>query len=309
MRPPAAPRQPRQAGTPRQPAARSTAVTARPAPPPVPERHAPTPAPTPAPREARPAGTGNLLGRAGGQRVSTGLAARMAERDAAARRLRLVRAAVAAGVLAVLGAVAWVLLASPLLALEEVEVSITGTTVDEATVRAAVEPELGTPLLRVSTAAITARLTDVAQVQTVQVVRSWPRGVAVTVVAREPVAAAATDGGWVLLDADGVQVASDAEVPEGLPQVTVPLGQAKETAPALRAVLAVLAALPEDVLGQVATAGASGTAQVTLTLDDGATVRWGSPEENELKTQVLRVLRQQPAGVYDVSVPRSPTTS
>ncbi|MFD1504112.1 FtsQ-type POTRA domain-containing protein [Georgenia yuyongxinii] len=273
------------------------------------ERRAPASPAQARPAQARPVGTGNVLGRGGGQRVSTGLTARMAEREAAARRLRLVRAAVAAGVLAVLAAVAWVLLASPVLALEEVEVTLTGTTVDEATVRAVVEPELGTPLLRVSTSAITARLRDIPQVEKAQVVRSWPRGVAVSVVAREPVAAVAQGEGWVLLDADGVQVAAGGAVPEGLPQVTVPLDAADETAPALRAVLAVLAALPEDVLGQVATAGASGTAQVTLTLDDGATVRWGSAQESELKTQVLRVLRQQTAGVYDVSVPRSPTTS
>ncbi|WP_344382596.1 cell division protein FtsQ/DivIB, partial [Georgenia ruanii] len=256
---------------------------------------------------ARPVGTGNGLGRA-----VTGLSARLAERDAAARRLRRVRLAVAAGVVVVLGAVAWALLVSPLFALrtDAVDLRVTGTTVDEAEVRDVLAPAVGTPLLRVRAAGLAERLGRVVEVEHAEVVRAWPHGLTVRVTAREPVAAApAPEGGWALVDGDGVRVGSVGEVPEGLPEVTVPLGDSAETAPALRAVLGVLAALPPDLLGQVAQAGATGTAQVTLTLDDGAAVRWGSAEENALKTEVLRVLRQQPAGVYDVSVPRSPTTA
>ncbi|WP_052436681.1 cell division protein FtsQ/DivIB [Georgenia sp. SUBG003] len=124
-----------------------------------------------------------------------------------------------------------------------------------------------------------------------------------------PVASAPAGGGWVLLDDDGVQVTTVPEAPGDLPEVTVPLSTSDETAQALDAVLTVLGVLPPDLLGQVAEAGAESADRVTLTLADGATVRWGSAEESELKAEVLLVLRQQPAGVYDVSVPRSPTTS
>ncbi|MFH5822585.1 cell division protein FtsQ/DivIB [Georgenia sp. AZ-5] len=249
--------------------------------------------------------------RRGRSSVSTGLTARMAERDAAARRLVLVRVAVAAGVVAVLGFLAWVLLASPWLALEAdgIDVRVEGTTVDEAAVRTLVEPAVGTPLLRVSTAGLAEQVSGLAAVKEAQVSRAWPNGLSVDIVARVPVAAAPADGGWALLDGEGVQVMTVPEVPEGLPEVTVPLGASEETGPALEAVLTVLGALPEDLLGQVAQAGASGPAHVTFTLADGATVRWGSAKDNELKTEVLRVLRQQPAGVYDVTVPRSPTTA
>ncbi|MHB1065009.1 MAG: cell division protein FtsQ/DivIB, partial [Georgenia sp.] len=162
---------------------------------------------------------------------------------------------------------------------------------------------------RVSTGGVADRLGELPAVQDVRVVRAWPRGLTVTVVARVPVAAAASAEGWVLVDADGVRIATVAAVPEGLPEVTVPLETSAETAPAVSAVLTVLGALPEDLIGQVAQAGATGSAQVTLVLDDGALVRWGSAEENALKIEVLRVLRQQPTSVYDVSAPRAPTTS
>lgn len=244
--------------------------------------------------------------------VSTGLAARLAEKAAADRRLLLHRTGVALAVLALLGGLAWVLLLSPLLALraDSIELAGVGGEVDAAQVRAAVEPEIGTPLLRVDTSAVAERVATLPAVEQVQVARSWPHGVTVTVVPREPVAAAPVEGGgWVLLDDDGVQVTTVPEVPADLPEVTVPLSTSAETAPALEAVLSVLGALPPDLLGQVAKAGATSAEHVTLTLADGATVRWGDAGESQLKVEVLSVLRQQPAGVYDVSVPRSPTTS
>jgi cell division protein FtsQ len=243
--------------------------------------------------------------------VSTGLAARLAEKAAADRRLLLRRIGITLGVVALVAGLVWVVLFSPLLALdgERIELEGVGGHVDPALVRAAVEPETGTPLLRVRTSEVADRVASVPAVEEAQVARSWPHGLIVTVVPRVPVAAAPAGGAWVLLDDDGVQVTTVPEAPADLPEVTVPLSTSDETAPALDAVLTVLGALPADLLGQVAQAGAESADHVTLTLADGATVRWGGAEESELKAEVLLVLRQQPAGVYDVSVPRSPTTS
>ncbi|GAA4423815.1 hypothetical protein GCM10023169_19920 [Georgenia halophila] len=244
--------------------------------------------------------------------VTTGLAARLDERSAAARRLLVRRTGIAVATLAVLAAVAWVLLVSPLLAVEEDGIEVTGVTdvVDAGAVRAAVEPEVGTPLLRVDTAAAADRVRVLKGVDDVQVSRTWPDGLSVSVVPRVPVAAApADDEGWMLLDRDGVQLGTRSEAPAELPQVTVPLDDSGKTAPALEAVLTVLGAVPEQLLEQIDSAGATSGERVTLELADGATVEWGSAEESELKAEVLMVLRQQPASVYDVSVPRAPTTS
>lgn len=324
MRPPAPPRQPRREppspAPAREPAARpgrsgrgeartppSTAVAT-----PAPARGrevtvAPASAPSAAlPRVIIPRGSGPQT-----PVVSTGLAARMAERARASRHLLRRRVLVAAGVLVALLALGWLLLVSPVLALDAERIEVVGAsgTVDAAAVTDLVEPEVGTPLLRVDTSAVAERVGALTTVKEALVARSWPDGLVVTVVPRVPVAAASTPEGWVLVDADGVQVGSADQVPEGIPRVTVPLGQSDETAPAVEAVLAVLGTLPPDLLTQVAEAGAASREQVTLTLVDGAQVRWGSAEESELKAAVLAVLRQQPAGVYDVSVPRAPTTS
>jgi cell division protein FtsQ len=48
---------------------------------------------------------------------------------------------------------------------------------------------------------------------------------------------------------------------------------------------------------------------LTLTLQDGREVRWGSAAQTERKVQVLSVLLRRPAQVYDVSVPAQPTTA
>lgn len=326
MRPPAPPRQPRRepprpaparepAGRPGrsrgagEPAGPSTAVAV-----PAPARGrdvTPTAVPAPAPSAALPR---VIIPRGSGPQtpvVSTGLAARMAERARASRHLLRRRVLVAAGVLVALLALGWLLLVSPVLALDGERIDVVGAsgTVDPAAVTDLVEPELGTPLLRVDTGEVADRVASLTTVKEALVARSWPDGLVVTVVPRVPVAAASTPEGWVLVDADGVQVGSADQVPPGIPRVTVPLGQSDETAPAVEAVLAVLGTLPPDLLTQVAEAGAASREQVTLTLVDGAQVRWGSADESELKAAVLAVLRQQPAGVYDVSVPRAPTTS
>ncbi|UNX55980.1 cell division protein FtsQ/DivIB [Georgenia sp. TF02-10] len=243
--------------------------------------------------------------------VSTGLAARAAEREAAARHLRRRRILLALAGLAAVAALAWVLLLSPLLAVRPDQVEVTGAAgpVDPADVHAVAEPAVGVPLLRVDTGALADQVASITGVKEARVARSWPNGLTVAVVSRIPVAAVQSDGGWVLVDGDGVQVAESAEQPADLPVVSVPLTSSEETAPAVTAVLKVLDVLPAELLADVAEAGATSADQVVLTLQDGATVRWGSAEEGEFKAAVLQVLRQEPAKVYDVSIPRSPTTS
>ncbi|WP_324653165.1 cell division protein FtsQ/DivIB [Georgenia sp. H159] len=241
-----------------------------------------------------------------------GFVERLAERTRARRRLAWRKVLVVVAALAVLGGAAWAVLVSPLFALDMEDVTVSGvgegTTVPRDEVVALVEERVGTPLPRLDTGALTEQLTAITTVRSAQVSRSWPNGLAVDVVARVPVAAATSEDGLVLLDVDGVVVGSVPEAPEGLPRVTVPLSgeRAGET---LAAVLTVLAELPADLRAQVATAGASNPASITLELTDGAEVRWGAVEESALKASVLAVLREREARVYDLTVPRAPTIS
>lgn len=244
--------------------------------------------------------------------VAVGSAARFAERVRARRRLaRRQVALIAAGVVAVLG-LAWLLLISPVLALDpdQVEVTGAGTVVAVDQVVAVVDTRAGVPLPRLDTVALRDKILEVPGVREARVTRSWPRGLAVELVSREPVAAvpeAADVGtGFALVDQDGVQVGRVDDAPEGLPVVDVPVGEAR----ILSAVLTVLHALPADLLGQVGQVSAQSQDTVGFTLRDGAKVDWGSAQQTQLKIAVLAALRAAPetsgSKVFDVSAPTMP---
>lgn len=245
--------------------------------------------------------------------VSTGSIARFEERAAMRRRIRRDRALAAAGAVVGLGAVGWLLLLSPVLALDagtyELRVDGVGSVVDTAAVTAIVAGHDGVPLPRLDTVALRREVLDVPGVRAASVTRSWPHGLLVSVVARDPVAAVPAEGGVVLLDADGVQVGRADAPPPGLPLVEVPLGGDTR---AMTAVLLVLQQLPDDLAAQVAGASAESQDTVRLTLVDGAVVEWGSADQNALKARVLATLRASAAApgvrVYDVSAPTLPIT-
>jgi cell division protein FtsQ len=244
--------------------------------------------------------------------VSHGMAQRLAERDAM-RRHRLLRRVLGwtLGVLAVAG-LGWVALFSPVLGLdpERVTISGEGTVVDPAQVAAVVGAEAGTPLPRLDTVALRERVLDLGGVRDVEIRRSWPTGLDVRLESREPVVAVPVEGGFALLDADGVQVRTDPAAPEGLPQVEVPLDDADPRA--LEAAIVLLNALPPDLGAQVQHVSASTRDAVVMRLHDGDTVEWGSAEDAALKVRVLQTLRAVPENadvtVFDVSAPTLPVT-
>ncbi len=244
--------------------------------------------------------------------VSVGSAARFAERLAMRRRIRRDRALVWSGAAVAVAVLAWVLLWSPVLALDEAEVSVRvqgdRAVVDADAVRAVLTDQDGTPLPRLDTVGLRRQVLEVPGVRAASVSRAWPHGVLVTVVARDPVAAVPDEDGYVLLDADGVQVGRTDDAPEGLPVVDVGVGDVRS----LTAVLQVLQSLPEELASQVTKVSAENQDAVRLRLADGARVEWGSADQSSLKAAVLDTLRsaEQSAGVkvYDVSAPTLPIT-
>ncbi|WP_307793956.1 cell division protein FtsQ/DivIB [Actinotalea soli] len=245
--------------------------------------------------------------------VSTGSAARFAERVALRRRLTRRRVLWSSAVLVLVAGVLGALFLSPLMALDtdEVEVRGQGTVVDADEVRAVVAAYAGTPLPRLDTVGLRRAVLDVPGVRAAEVARVWPVGLQVTVVSREPVAAVPAEEGLALLDVDGVQVGRVAEAPEGIPVVSVPLED--PDARALRAVLAVLQLLPEELAAEVVELSAESQDTVRLVLADGARVEWGSAEQTTLKATVLATLREaevtEGVTVFDVSAPELPITS
>jgi len=198
----------------------------------------------------------------------------------------------------------WLVLGSSVLGVAEVEVTGEARlSARQVTEQAAIRP--GTPLARLDTAAVAARLTALPVVARVEVVRRWPRTVQIRV--RERTAAAVQPRGstWSLVDRSGVVFATVARRPKGLPVVSAPVDAGPS---ALRAALDVLDAVPVRVSDQVRQVRAADSDHVTMRLSRGRTVLWGSTERAARKASVLAVLLTQKASVYDVSAPDTPTT-
>ncbi|WP_092804192.1 cell division protein FtsQ/DivIB [Klenkia marina] len=214
------------------------------------------------------------------------------------RRRRLV---VLGSVLVLAAVVAWVVLASPLLAVRTVQVDGAVTlTADQ--VREAAGVAEGTPLARVDTAAAAARVAALPQVADAEVSRGWPDRVVVTLRERVAVAVVDTAGTRTLLDASGTPFGT---VTGDAPAGVVPL-QVADPGPddrATRAGLAAVVSLPAVVRDQVTQVAATGSDDVTLTLADGTSVLWGSAADADRKAQVLAaVLDQLAAGTLDPAI-------
>ena len=92
----------------------------------------------------------------------------------------------------------------------------------------------------------------------------------------------------------------------GQPLALIPSSVAL-TETATLAALEVLLSLRPEVFSQVARVGAPSVAGVTLTLNDGREVIWGTTDRTEEKALKLGALLTQPGHTYDVSSPDLPT--
>ena len=222
-----------------------------------------------------------------------------------ARMIRLaLRGLVVVAVLALIGGIVWGVGFSPLLAATRVEVRGTAVlTVDQVTATAAVP--LGTPLARLDTGSIVTRVKTLAPVATVEVSRSWPHTVVVTVVERTPVYGLRTDEGPVkLVDSSGAAYYEVPTAPDGL----LPAKVASKEDRALRDVAVVVAALPPSVRSSATLVTAESVDNIVVELDGGRRLVWGSAEQSEAKGKVAEALLKVKATVYDVSAPSHPAT-
>lgn len=171
-------------------------------------------------------------------------------------------------------------------------------TVDAVEQAAAIES--GEPLARLDAGAIRDRVAEMQQVLSVSVDRRWPSTVRIEVVERTEIAYTERDGAPWLVDEHGVLIARAADAPEGLPQLDVDnVGPDNDAA---LAALQVLGVLPIELQGKVSTVSATSPDDVTLSLDDGKTVVWGSVgDEDDAKVKALPGLLKQPGTTYDIS--------
>jgi cell division protein FtsQ len=229
-----------------------------------------------------------------------------------ARRVRARRVAVLLLLAAtgVAGGATWALFHLSLFAVRSVVV--TGTRLvpqSEVVAVAGVRP--GTPLIRVSTARVAARVLTITQVQGVQVTKTWPDRVVIAVRERtSALAVALPGGGFDLIDANGVIVQSAGTRPAGLPiYTTTAAASSLRGNPDVAAAAAVLGGLPASLRPSVTSVIVPSPDQVTLSLGSGVTILWGGADDAAAKARELAILMQTRARSYDVSSPATAVTN
>jgi cell division protein FtsQ len=205
-------------------------------------------------------------------------------------------------VLALLAASVWSLYFST--ALVTKRVSVIGThDLTPMQVSYAAQVRIGVPLARQDLDAIAERTTTLPPVESAAVTRDWPSAIRITVVERRPVLAVRQPDGYVVVDKSGVAFQTKPVMPPEVLLTEVNPGDA----PLLSEVAIVAIALPKKLRGMVDRITAGNRDSITLVLESGRTVTWGSSSDSELKAQVVTaLLKRKPKSSIDVSSPHNP---
>jgi cell division protein FtsQ len=174
-------------------------------------------------------------------------------------------------------------------------------------VRQAAAIETGAPLIRLDIAGIAGRVSKLPRVASVDVERSFPGTVRLSITERTAVGAVKGAGGAHLVDATGKDYATVPEKPAGVPELL--LSKAEQDDPATKALVGVLTQLPEKLRPEVLSASAQTGGDVRLKLSAGREVRWGGVADSSRKGAVLMVLLTRDGTTFDVSSPDLPTVS
>lgn len=219
------------------------------------------------------------------------------------RRRRLVLVIVAVVVLA--ASATWLVAFSSAFGVRSVEVH--GTQVlTTAQVERAAHVERGAPLVRLDTAAITARVEGLAVVESAQVSTSFPSTVVITVAERTAVGYVVIAGQTRLVDHTGEQYRGVGRPPADLPRFVVPAGTDAHTTGG--AVATVASALPADLRVRVKSIEALDPNAITIVLRSDKLVRWGSADRSEDKARIVDVLSTRRGHQIDVTDPDLPFT-
>ncbi|MEU1707220.1 FtsQ-type POTRA domain-containing protein [Streptomyces sp. NPDC005706] len=237
------------------------------------------------------------------------------------RRARLRMIVILAVALVLLGAGStWVLYGSSWLRVRHV--SVTGTRMlTPADVREVASVPVGAPLVSVDTDAVEARLRrKLPRIDTVSVVRAWPRGIGLKVTERTPVLLVRKAGNFVEVDDEGVRFATVSQAPKGVPLLELTASRSDPAAASfrrfgtdrlVREAVGVAGSLPAAVARDARTVQVRSYDDISVELADGRTVAWGSGENGRAKARALTALMKAAHGArhFDVSVPTAPASS
>lgn len=187
---------------------------------------------------------------------------------------------------------------SPLFAVHRI--SVVGLeALDEAALQEALSAQLGRPLPLVDHAEVKSALVGFPLIETYTLEARPPHDLVVRIVERTPIGVVRSDAGFTVVDAAGVALSTSEDQPEGQPLIEARGGLSSS---AFAAVGQVLRSLPGSVHGLVASARATTPDDVTLVLQDGTEVLWGSADGSAKKAEVLLAAPDGHA-YYDVSSP------
>lgn len=176
---------------------------------------------------------------------------------------------------------------------------------------------VGEPMAALDAAAVRERLLDrLPRLESVDIARAWPHEVVLKVTERQAEVLVETDGGYIEVDAGGVEFARVPEAVPGVPLLVLSL----DAGPSLRrfgeervraGAVAVAAALPEEVRRETEVIRVRSYDAIVLELTGDRTVLWGSPDQRRAKAEALVALMKaaSAAGHFDVSVPSAPAAS
>lgn len=240
--------------------------------------------------------------------VSSGLAQRRAEVAQIKRRQRLRRGSIGVLVVAVIAALGYLFWFSPVFSYDPGKTRVTGASaqVPAGQVKDQLAPYAGKPLLRVPTSQLSSTLKkENPWIKQVQVKREFPRGLAVRLTLRSPVAK--TPQG-TLVDLEGTVF--PAKGFEASKLVTVASScAARDNHECLKSAATVVESLPPEIKEKITQVQTARLENIELDLKSGAKVIWGASRDNQKKAQVLLVLLQRDGSVYNITDYAHPTIS
>ncbi|CAH0181230.1 Cell division protein FtsQ [Microbacterium foliorum] len=192
---------------------------------------------------------------------------------------------------------------SPLFAVEKVTV-VGASSLDPAAVEAALAGQVGTPLALVDSSEVKAALLAFPLIETYALEAKPPHDLTVRIVERTPVGVIRSDAGYTLVDAAGVALSTTSDQPEGQPLLDIEGGT---DSAAFESAGLVIRSVPAELRASLTGVRATTADDVTLTLNTGLTVVWGSSENSPMKSEVLSkaLIGNPAASSIDVTSPHA----
>ncbi|NMN00890.1 cell division protein FtsQ [Bifidobacterium sp. DSM 109958] len=244
-----------------------------------------------------------------------GFQARDRERRRARRVALLIRGGIAAGVVALITAIVWLLFFSPVLKLQEGRIAVVGANewVSVEEVAAVAQPQVDRSLLIVSTGDIARQLKALPGVTSASVAKNWPHGITITVAAQKPAAILrAADGSLTAVDSQARILNAVGASVTGIPVIDVDDVTSGLANKAVQQTLEIVASLPESMRQRISKVTAKTQDSITTELDGGNyVIVWGDASQLDLKKAEVDKIINDPAVIGDkhqvnVSSPRKP---